>query len=458
MQAFWRARAFAYRAYWFSRSFPHRVRFLLRIIFYKYLFKFRLIKTLRNIASSINTIFFKLKIRLLHATHGHQYQLVSMQDFSRRKKLAITTLQENTNTKISGPRFLGQYAFTPAATPTVKLENPAINIYRLAHAKVIGGTNFICTEGYMLHPDVFTPTHHISPAELNGIVTLNLKDLSASLYSRSISNIDCAISLLGPCTGNYAHWLTETLPKVIIANSLDRSENFPFLVDQWIHPNFLSSINLFDQVNRDIIRVPRWATISVKSLIDISPPAHIPPEYRHFVQTQKLAEPNSADFPFSMYALNLLRSSGKAKIEGGPMGAEKLYLYRAPESCGNLRQVVNIKEVEEIVAKHGYTMLDPAKLSFKDQIIAFSSARKIISPLGAALANTIFSSPGCKIVGLSPYYPNANYYFFSNLMGALGHEMYYVLGEQKAHWGHPVHKNYEVDIAAFEKAMLFLAN
>lgn len=458
LQSFWLARALAFRAYWFSRSAPHRLRFFLRIIFYKYLFKFRLIKILRNIAYIISTTFFKLKVGLLHSTHGQLYQLASMQDFSDKENLIVTTLEKSTNTTISGPRFLGRYAFKPIATSTVELKNPAINIYRLANAKIIGGTNFICTKGYMLHPDVFIPPFHISPAELNGIITLNLKDLSASLYSRSISNIDCAISLLGPCTGNYAHWLTETLPKVVIANSLECCKKFPFLVDQWIHPNFLSSIKLLDQFNRDIIRVPRWATISIESLIEISPAAHIPPEHRYFAQTKKLAEPNSADFPFSMYALNLLRNSGKAETEGDHTGAKKLYLYRAPESCGNMRQVINIKEVEKIVKEHGYTMLDPAKLSFKDQIVAFSNARKIISPLGAALANTIFSPPGCKIVGLSPYYPNANYYFFSNLMGALGHEMYYVLGEQKAQWGHPAHKNFEVDMAAFEKAILFLAD
>ena len=101
-------------------------------------------------------------------------------------------------------------------------------------------------------------------------------------------------------------------------------------------------------------------------------------------------------------------------------------------------------------------MLDPAKLSFQDQILAFRGVEKIISPLGAALANAIFTKPGCKIIGLSPYYHNANYYYFSNFMATLGHEMYYVLGPQNDTGGHPLHKDYGIDIKAFSEAIEFL--
>ena len=41
-------------------------------------------------------------------------------------------------------------------------------------------------------------------------------------------------------------------------------------------------------------------------------------------------------------------------------------------------------------------------------------------------------------------------------MGALGHTMYYALGQQTDHFGHIVHKNYEIDLSAFEIAMKYL--
>lgn len=197
--------------------------------------------------------------------------------------------------------------------------------------------------------------------------------------------------------------------------------------------------------------------VNVESLIEVTPPAYVPPEYRHFIENKELSVPDAAEFPFSAPALDMLRNAAHSATGGIDHGApQKLYLFRSPESCGNTRHVTNIDEIERIIRKYGYVMLDPAKLSFEEQIRIFSNARKVVSPLGAALANTIFAPPGCQVLGLSPWYHNANYYYFSNFMGALGHTMYYALGRQADQWGHVFHKNYEIDLAAFNTAMEYL--
>ena len=457
LKAFWLGRAMGYRCYWFMRSLPFKVRFVLRTLFYKYLFQYRLFKTLRGAITVCHSHYFKARVKVLHDLKGRKYMLVPMSDFAAQHALGSIVIEHGSKKLIAGPQFLGKYPFKPIGDPIVQLDMPQLELYHLRNADVIGGTNFICMGDRIVFPDEFLPERDVCPAELNGIAEINLATKTVSLFSTQTESVKKAVSMLGSCTGNYAHWLTETLPKLLLVDSVQGWEDYPLLVDAWIHPNFVKSIELFNKNRREIIRIKRWETVKVESLIEVTPPAYIPPEYRHFLKTKELSVPDAAEFPFSAPALNMLRNAAHAAVGGIDYTApKKLYLFRSPESCGNTRHVTNIDDIERIIKRFGYTMLDPAKLSFEDQIRIFSNARKIVSPLGAALANTIFTPPGCKVLGLSPWYHNANYYYFSNFMGALDHTMSYALGLQADQWGHVVHKNYEIDLVAFKTAMQYL--
>ena len=454
---FWYIRALVYKIFWWVRSLPYRTKYILRSWFYKYFFKYRAVKASRAWAALVHSKLFKIKVKLLHGIRGKQLTLSPMSNYVTNNNLKTAVFESRTTLAIRGPRFLGVYPFEPDAQHTVHLDMPQLEVAVLENVSVIGGTNFICTNSEAIHPDKFLPERDVCPAELNGIAEVSRDFQTVSIYSSRKATMEAGVSLLGSCTGNYAHWLTETLPKLLIVDSLGGYEEYPLLVDSWLHPNFVESISLFNRNGRPIRKVDRWDTIFVKSLVDISPPAYIPPEYRHFLETNTLVEPCAADFPFSRPALNMLRDAAHKTID--PIAnnrPRKLYLYRARESCGNTRQVTNIDAIEHIIKDYGYEMLDPAKLSFQDQILTFMDAEKIISPLGAALANTIFTRPACKIIGLSPYYHNANYYYFSNFMATLGHEMYYVLGPQNGMGQHPFHRDYEIDIQAFSDAIEFL--
>lgn len=426
----------------------------LREVFYKYLFRYRLFKAARRSASFVYNSYVKTKAKYFGGLGGKEYKLIAMSKFASQHAIACISIAPHSFKTIPGPRFLGSYPFQPIGEPVVQLPMPRLEIYRVENAAVMGGTNFVRVGEHVVHPDEYLPRRDVCPAELNGLAKLDLESNTVSLFSSQTGAVEKGISLLGSCTGNYAHWLTETLPKLLLADSVGVGKDYPLLVDAWIHPNFVRSLELFDKHRRPLIRVKRWEMVAVKSLVEVTPPAYIPPEYRHFLKTKKLSYPDPAGFPFSAPALEMLRHAAHEATGGVDARApQKLYLFRSPESCGNTRHVTNIDDIEDIIKKYGYTMLDPAKLSFDEQIRVFSNARKIVSPLGAALANTIFTPPGCRVLGLSPWYQNANYYFFSNFMGALGHSMSYVLGPQADQWGHVVHKNYEIDLAAFKEAI-----
>ena len=454
---FWRTRSFGFRAFWFARSCPYRLRFGLRTAYYRYLFHFKFFRKLRDIYHILVEFRFFASTAAMHRLRGEASELIGVSEFARRVGLTSHLIEPRGVQQVPGPRFLGKYNFEPIGVPVVCLNVPKLEVYEFTNGSVVGGTNFVRIGRHIVHPDDFVATRDVCPAESTGIARLNLVSNSISLVTRKSQRIPRAISLLGPCTGNYAHWLTETLPKLLLVDAERRWDGYPLLVDTWIHPNFVSSIKLLSTAQRDLIRVQRWAVVQVDSLVDVAPPAYVPPELRSFFDTKVLPFPDPGIFPFSPRALDALRRSAHLAIGGASRDApDRLYLFRSPESCGNTRHVTNIAEVEEIVRRYGYTMIDPARYSFEEQVRFFSNAKKIVSPLGAALANTIFSPPGCDVLGLSPWYPNANYYYFSNFMGALGHNMFYSLGNQAHASGHVLHKNYEIDLIAFNTAMAVL--
>jgi capsular polysaccharide biosynthesis protein len=94
----------------------------------------------------------------------------------------------------------------------------------------------------------------------------------------------------------------------------------------------------------------------------------------------------------------------------------------------------------------GFIILDPAELSFIEQESFSHAAKIIVAPIGAALANMIFARPECRILALSPYYKNANYFFYSNLAAALNLPFNYFLGTQSHNYGHPMHRSYIVNL------------
>ncbi|NBF09324.1 glycosyltransferase family 61 protein [Pseudomonas sp. Fl4BN1] len=454
LKAFWFSRLIALKIYWRLRSLPYLIKAEAKKHFYSYLFKYKFFKSTRELIRHASSLIHKSRARIIHGLKAKKYKLLSRSNFIKLHPSKTIEFHNHSTLDIAGPRFIGAYNFTPIGDKTVKLEQPKLDAIFIEKAIVMGGTNYIIISDTIVHPDQYIPARDVCPAELNGIAMLDVSEQTISLYTGNTRNIKKAISLLGCCTGNYAHWLTETLPKLLFIDSLEDFNDYPLLVDSWIHKNFIDSINLIKKTDRELIRVRRWESIKVEHLIDISPTAYVPPEYRFFHENKKLPLPCSNDFPFSKIALNLLKTNAfqTLKIENSEKHT-KLFLHRSKDTCGNTRHVRNIDAVEKTIKSYGYIFLDPAKLSFNEQVTVFSTASHIVSPLGAALSNMIFAPVGCKVLGLSPYYENANYYYFSNFMGALGHQLYYVLGHQVSEAGHLLHRDYEVDIAALKVAL-----
>jgi capsular polysaccharide biosynthesis protein len=112
-----------------------------------------------------------------------------------------------------------------------------------------------------------------------------------------------------------------------------------------------------------------------------------------------------------------------------------------------------VAQICRIARRAGFDIIEPGSMAVAEQIAAFKAARVVIAPIGASMANLIFTPRGCKVICLSPVYEGANYFYWSNFMSALGHDITYVIGPQVSKTGHLFHRDYEVNVDDFYTAL-----
>lgn len=432
-----------------------------RRLYRSHLSRFRVFRVLKR---GLLWVYFRspsffLKAQLAFVTKKRTLQMIPLGQFLKARGIHTRTIKKSSIARIPGPRF-SRGLIEVCAEETVQITEPSIEVAKIPSVVAMGGTELLFTKDLAIHPDLQSPERDVIPAEYLGIAKVDAKVAQITIpLTRKRRRIPRAISLLGNCTGNYAHWLTETLPKLVIVDDLEGFSDFPLLVDEWVHPNILASIDLLNKNHREIVWVSRWEAISVDTLVYVSPPSYTPPESRSYFERRIVPKPDPCFFPFSGFALQRLRVAAwtAAGVGVGTHPRDKrLHLDRPTRSVGNGRLIVNNEQVNHLIAREGFASVSPGEMSVIDQIVLFQQAKCVVAPIGAALVNLVFAPPGCQVIIMSPYYENANYYYFSNLLGILGHTVRYVVGPQvDACRGanHIAHGNYSINLGELQAAL-----
>ncbi|NBF09323.1 glycosyltransferase family 61 protein [Pseudomonas sp. Fl4BN1] len=423
----------------------------LLVIYRRYLAKYLLSRILKEIAVSMYRLSHRLHSFIKHIPESGTYSLVGLSSTPDNSFTKRTLIAFEEKIDIPAPIFSG-YLSTAAIESNVQIEisAPRLEIFKLSDAMVVGKLDIVFNGQVAIHHDLFDAGSHETPSENFGITSINRTTSKIKLYlTIKPSSVNNAVSLLGQCSENYAHWLTETLPKLALLDATGKYKNFPLIVDANLHPNIYESLRLTNKNHRDIIKVGAWNPLRVKNLILVSQPGY--ERYNHHDIYSK--EPPPYINRFSGKALHTLRDSLCSTLESiGNPGNEWVYLARSQKS-GNIRHIKNIIEIESMIAAKGIKKITSDSMTFSEQIAACFYAKVIIAPIGASLSNMIFCRPGCKIIALAPYYQDASYFYYSNLSGVLGHELYYVLGPQSDTDLHPIHRNYHIDINNFDETL-----
>jgi len=405
-------------------------------------FIFRLFKTVGM--SACRGAYFVLCQGVGHPKSG-TYQFLPLSETDCKFYKKKTTVDEGDSIVINSPSFVGQSSkLAKNKNPPLNIKTPALEAFEFKKAMIVGGVDFIFVNNTAIHHDLFLPLQHRCPAENVGIVSINRHkgDLKLRL-TQGGRKITAAVTMIGQCSGNYAHWLTETLAKLPILDSIPEYFDLPLLVDAGLHPNIYASLDLINNNRREIIKVNRWESVLLDRLVTISHPG-----YERYVPHDIYSrEAPTYVNTFSGTALRMLRDTAYGALEGlSQPRANRIYLSRS-EKSGNIRQIENTNSIEAAMREFEIELIRPESMDFMGQVAACVDAEIIVAPIGASLANMIFAPPGCKVIVLSPYYDEASYFYYSNLAGVLGHKLHYVLGHQINKNRHPIHRDYRIEVA-----------
>ncbi|WP_421548526.1 glycosyltransferase family 61 protein [Pseudomonas sp. QD4] len=370
------------------------------------------------------------------------YKMISLSASSEILPCTKILVEEQQTLEIPAPRFSGFCAAQASQkNQAILTRMPRLEIYEFKNVVLIGGVDFILKKDLAIHHDLFIASAHHMPAEYRGVAAIDHSKNTVKFYLTTKSQaLDNAVNLIGQCNGNYAHWLTETLPKLALLDAQDRYADFPLVVDDGLHENIYRSLEQINQKRRAIIKIGRWNRLTVANCVTVSHTGY----ERYAPHGLRSVEPPAFVNIFSRLALRALREVALQGLHEKTTNKHRIYLARNKTS-GNIRHVENRTAIDAVIEANNINFIHPDSMTFMEQVFSCKDATVIIAPVGAALANMIFAPPGCTIIALAPYYDQASYFYYSNLSGALGHTIHYVLGQQASDKQHPIHRNYTID-------------
>ena len=115
----------------------------------------------------------------------------------------------------------------------------------------------------------------------------------------------------------------------------------------------------------------------------------------------------------------------------------------------NKRKIANFRQIEKIIAKHGFKIVDFDKLQFQEQLRISKNAEVIAGIHGAGLSHMFFTEKIKKLIEIRAKNDSKNNCFFS-MSSALNIPYYYFTSTVD---GDPYDSDYEVDV---DKLDIFL--
>jgi hypothetical protein len=179
-----------------------------------------------------------------------------------------------------------------------------------------------------------------------------------------------------PTTSNYYHWLIEELPMVLRARKCDPD----VLV--------LAHAEGITDRHRAVARVMGFTIHNAPKTVRLA--HHVLP-----------GRANDSWFIHPADA-SILEHFGRSLVINSTDKPQRIYISRR----GDARSVSGEAQLEQILNQAGFTIVSPGSLTWEEQISVFQSARIIVGPHGAGLANAVFSETGARVIELT----NARHY------------------------------------------------
>lgn len=226
--------------------------------------------------------------------------------------------------------------------------------------------------------------------------------------------------------GNYAHWVLRNLLKLSLLEDAGLPDGLPFLVGETLRPWQHAYLELLGIPPSRLLPVPAQSIVACQRL---------------YVPTQLRNHPRMA------LGIAWLRARLASLL--APPGEANALLYASRREEAK-RRLLNEAELEAALAHIGFRIIVPGEMSVPQQIDAFSRARVVVAPHGAALANLVFAPPGATLVEITSR-AIAHMDEMRVLAGAAGLQVHSLVSDDMAAAQGPeqhMHRDYRVDLDA----------
>lgn len=323
--------------------------------------------------------------------------------------------------------------------PHLEYRFPEISVTPVPHALATGGTNLVMTNEAVICHDLYDFARDYTSEELNGRAYIwpGKGRIAWMMHTAPRQVLAKAACFTDACAANYAHWITEVLPRINLFCTSPLSTNVPIVINDGLHRNIMESLDLVTGGSCEIIAVPTGVAIGAEVLYVTSAAGYVPFERR----TNRLRNHSHGLFsPRGLLSMrgHLLSGLDRTSCEN----TRRIFIRRNSA----IRNIANAQEIEKTLVARGFTVIEPERLSFAEQVAAFSSAETVVGATGAAFANLIFCKPATRIIILISDYRYMPYWYWQNMACAVGNKVTYVLGKCMGRFPH-LHSNFAVNPA-----------
>jgi capsular polysaccharide biosynthesis protein len=370
--------------------------------------------------------------------------LTKLSEFIKKSGIQTCKLADSTLVNTPEPKVFPACDQGYLVSPHDRYEFPEILIATINNPIVYGGTNLIIVNGEVICHDLYDFRRDYTSEELHGRIQIDPKSgrIRWLLPDVAPEPITKAAAFVDACAPNYAHWMTEVLPRISMFCAEERFKDVPIVVNDGLHRNIMESLFWVVGDSREIITLPIGRALAVDELYLTSMAGYVPFERR----TNKLS--GHSHGMFSPLAFDILRNHINAMVQNTneEVWPEKIFLRRGPGT----RNFINTTEVENLMVTHGFVAVEPEKLTFSQQVQLFRNAKIIVGSSGAAFANIIFASQNAKILIFISKHPDTSYWYWQNVAAASGKNVSYILGKMNANDSNGIHADYIVDLDVLE--------
>lgn len=305
------------------------------------------------------------------------------------------------------------------SAPSGQYQVPAVDAGLYPDAVVVAGNDgFITASGVWQDHGLASFDPSSMEPKGNATVVAVAGDRAMIRRYRDGGMIPEGIFCCGSYSRNYYHFLIETLPRAIFAARLAPAGT-PILTDDDMPAQHYQALRLI-LPDHPILRLARHRSYQVKRLWAGSMPNSFQDAFL------------KADVPVDAVRVHpqILRLYADLARRLWPVSAERERLPRRLllQRTSRWRQLLNADALIAAMARRGFEVRDPARMSFADQIRAIANADAIAGQSAAYFANIAFARPGAEVFALFSNAPGTNFNLWPVLGAPLGVRVVNVVG------------------------------